>query len=293
MFYLLSMLTGALIALMVAVNGALTGYWGVYPATVAIHVVGLALITVACLLRREKPWTRRGLPLWMYAGGLIGVATTVFNNLAFGRISLSAIVALSLLGQAVTALVIDQFALMGMPRRAFRPAKLAGLLFMLAGCAYMLRGTAFDLIPVVVSLLAGVSVVISRTVNARLCGRSSETVSTWFNYVTGLLLSAIVLLLVGRGELAVADFGGASPWMYLGGALGVAVVLLSNATVERISAFYMTLLLFVGQVFAGIVVDMALVGAFSMTSLIGGALVAIGMVLNLWLDQTRGAMRRP
>ncbi len=287
MFYLLSMLTGALIALMVAVNGALTGHWGIYPATVVIHAVGLLLITAVCLFRREKPWRLRGLPLWMVTGGLIGVVTTVFNNLAFGRISVSAIVALGLLGQAATALVVDQFGVMGMPRRAFRAAKLAGLVFMLAGCAVMLKLTAFDAWPVVASLLTGVSVVLSRTVNARLSAQSSETVSAWYNYVTGLLLSLVVMALIGRGELASADFG-ARPWMYLGGALGVAVVLLCNVTVKRISAFYMTLLLFVGQVFAGIVVDVVLTGAFSAENLIGGGLVAVGMGLNLWMDRDAG-----
>ncbi len=66
------------------------------------------------------------------------------------------------------------------------------------------------------------------------------------------------------------------------------MVLLSNVTVRRISAFYMTLLLFVGQVFTGIVVDMALTGVFSPQNLIGGALVAAGMAVNLRLEPQDG-----
>lgn len=290
LFYVLSILTGALIAAMVAVNGGLTAHYGVYVATVIIHVVGLVCITVACLLRRERLFCRRHLPWYLYLGGIIGVGTTVFNNLAFGKISLSAIVALGLLAQAVTALLIDQFGILGMPRRAFHPAKLSGLLFMLLGVGYMLLDTGFVWMPVIVSLLAGISVVASRTVNARLAEGSTALCSTWMNYVVGLAGAIVTLLLLGRAELSVS-LPALSPrlWIYAGGLLGVLVVVLSNITVARISAFYMTLLLFVGQVFAGIVIDIIMTQAFSHVNLVGGLLVAFGMALNLWLDQRRVA----
>lgn len=287
-YYLLSILTGVLIAAMVAVNGELTMDTGTYVATVIIHVVGLVFISIVCLVRREKPLAKRRLPWALYLGGVIGVGTTVFNNLAFGRISLSAIVALSLLGQSVTSLLIDQFGLFGMPRRAFRATKLSGLLFMLVGVTYMLWGTAFVAMPVIVSLLAGVSVVTSRSVNARLAERSSELVSTWFNYVVGLGVSAVVLLLIGRAELTGLALSSRA-WVYLGGVIGVFVVLLLNVLVARVSAFYMTLLSFVGQVFAGIVIDALAAQAVSQANLVGGALVAVGMALNLWLDTRQRA----
>lgn len=293
LYYSLSILTGVLIAGMVAINGALTAQYGVYLSTVIIHIVGLVLISIVCLARREQPAKRRKLPLWFYFGGIIGVGTTVFNNIAFGRISLSAIVALGLMGQAVSSLCIDQFGWMGMPKRPFRPVKLTGLLCMLAGCVYMLWGSAFAPVPVIVSLLAGICVVTSRTVNARLCAQSSETVSTWFNYAVGLTFSLITLFLLGRAELSPLPAFSGSFWIYGGGAVGVLVVLLSNLTVARISAFYMTMLLFVGQVFTGIVIDIATTGVFSQANLIGGALVAIGMVLNLWLDMRKPAVGRP
>lgn len=290
LFYALSILTGALIAAMVAVNGGLTAHYGVYVATVIIHIVGLICITAACLLRRERLFCRRHLPWYLYVGGIIGVGTTVFNNLAFGQISLSAIVALGLLAQAVTSLLVDQFGLLGMPRRAFRPAKLSGLLFMLLGVGYMLLDTGFAWMPVIVSLLAGVSVVASRTVNARLAEGSSALCGTWINYVVGLLGALVALPLLGRAELS-TPLPALSPqvWIYTGGLLGVLVVVLSNVTVARISAFYMTLLLFIGQVFTGIAVDIVMTQAFSHVNLVGGLLVAFGMALNLWLDQRRAA----
>ncbi len=285
LFYGLSLLTGAIIAAMVAVNGVLTSAYGVYVATVIIHIVGLVFISLAVLIRREKPIARRRLPLWFYLGGVIGVCTTVFNNLAFNRISLSALVALGLLGQAVSSLFIDQFGLFGMEKRGFHPTKLAGVLFMFLGSGYMLLGASFALMPVVVSLLAGVCVVLSRTVNARLAAGSSELVSTWYNYVVGILMAILALLALGMGELSALPALSGPIWAYAGGLLGVFVVLLLNVTVARISALYMTLLLFMGQMFAGVVIDMLLTQSFSPQNLAGGALVAMGMALNLWLDQ--------
>lgn len=289
-YYLLSILTGALIASMIVVNGALTGVYGVYLATVIIHIIGLLVITAGCLVRRQRLWPRGRLPLWLYLGGVIGVLTTVCNNLSFGRISLSAIVALGLLGQAAASLLIDQFGLLGMECRLFRPAKLSGLSCMLLGTGYMLWGSAFAPMPVLMSLLAGVAVVLSRTVNARLSAHTTETASTFVNYAVGLFFAAAALLWLGRSELSVPFALSPRAWIYLGGALGVLVVLLLNLTVARVSALYMTLLLFVGQMFSGVAIDMALTRSFSPQNLVGGVLVAAGMGVNLWLDQ-RGKAR--
>ena len=48
--------------------------------------------------------------------------------------------------------------------------------------------------------------------------------------------------------------------------------------------------MFVGQVFAGVLLDALIEGAVSTANLIGGALVALGLALNLLLE--RRASRR-
>lgn len=138
MYYALAALIGALIAAMITVNGELTAWYGVYPASFIIHVVGLALIAIIVLARREKLRPREKLPAWCYLGGLVGVLTTVFNNMAFGHISVSALLALGLVGQSVAAVAIDQWGLMGMPKRPFNRMKLVGLGLALCGVAVML-----------------------------------------------------------------------------------------------------------------------------------------------------------
>lgn len=138
MYYLLSVLTGALIASMLVINGALSARYGVYLSTILIHVVGLLFILAVLLIKREP--LRRGvrLPPAYYLGGAIGVATVVFNNIAFVHLGVSAILALGLLGQSVTALIIDQYGLFSMPKRRFQKRKLIGLSLIVFGIVLML-----------------------------------------------------------------------------------------------------------------------------------------------------------
>lgn len=142
------------------------------------------------------------------------------------------------------------------------------------------------IVAIIVSLLAGVTVVISRTQNAIFAKSSSMFTSTFYNYFFGSIGAAMVLLLIGRNQLTNILKLVPSPFiMYLGGIVGVAVVFILNYTVSRISAFYMTLLLFVSQIFTGIVIDTFMDGTFSKKQLIGGLLVLAGMLFNLRVDQ--------
>ena len=98
MYNMLSLLTGVVIAVMVAVNGGLSQHYGIFIAAVIIHIVGVLFAFFLCVVLKRKISFKK-LPLWLYTGGAIGVLTTVFNNFAFGRISMTSIVALGLLGR--------------------------------------------------------------------------------------------------------------------------------------------------------------------------------------------------
>lgn len=283
---LLSILTAVLISAMIVVNGELTAFYGLFAATVIIHVVGLLTTTCMVMVKREPVFSFRRLPLSFYLGGAIGVATTMFNNMAFNRISVSSIVALGLVGQSVTSLIIDQFGFFNLPARRFCKEKTAGLLFAAAGTGFMLTGSKFSPVPVLLAFLTGVSVVTSRCVNAQLSEKTSVLTSTWYNFVVGLLLSALLMGgAAGTGRLAAfrTSFSPAV-WIYLGGMIGVCVVSLLNILTPRLPAFHMTLILFAGQVFTGFVLDALLTHSFSEANLIGGIFVTAGLVLNAWLD---------
>lgn len=289
MYYLVSLLIGILVAVMITANGGLTAVYGMYAATVIIHIVGLILISAIILMRREKPFAKAQ-PWYLYIGGVLGVAVTASVNYGFGKISVSAILALGLFGQSITGALVDQFGLFGMHKHPFRAYQIPGILLVMGGIAFMMGGE-FSFWPVFAVFLSGALVVISRSYNSRLADNTSMFISTFFNYVCGLLAAIPVFLILGMKEAVWSGFT-LSPnwWIYLGGAIGVATVWLSNVVVVKIPQLYITLLMFVGQVFTGVLLDALIDGAFSTANIIGGTLVALGLALNLLFE--RRASRR-
>ena len=188
----------------------------------------------------------------------------------------------------MASLLVDQFGLFHMPVKRFNGAKLIGLLFTAAGIGCMLYGAKTAILPVLLSFLMGVTIVLSRSVNALLAEKTSLFVSTWYNYSVGLSVSLCVWLLTRlmQGAPSLPEAVAAVPlWAYLGGLMGVVTVSVQSFVTPRMPAFQLTLILFVGQVFMGLVLD-ALSGAGgSAQEWIGGVFAVAGLSLNALLDR--------
>ncbi|MEA4970651.1 MAG: DMT family transporter [Candidatus Pelethousia sp.] len=286
-YSIICLLNGAVIAVMVAINGVLSGQYGVYPAAVIIHIVGVLFGLGVLTLRKERVWPAQKLPLWLFTGGMIGVLTTVANNIAFGKISMTAIVALGLFGQTVASLAVDCFGLFGMEKQSLRLSTAVCLLFSMAGIILMLAGAdSSATFALLLSIASGISLVVSRLVNSRLATHSSAMQSSFINHLMGLPICLFVLFLLGGAELSAMPAFAAVPWWaYLGGMLGVVVVLLSCIAVPNVSSFQLSLLTFVGQVFAGFLLDVLLHKGYSQKTFIGGLLVATGICANIILER--------
>ncbi len=137
---------------------------------------------------------------------------------------------------------------------------------------------------IILSFLAGVAIVVSRSINAELATNSSVIKSAFYNFVVGLVVSIIVALVAGF-SLPQAYPNAVNWWIYLGGVMGALTIVVSNIVVTKISALSVTLLMFVGQVFAGIIIDIVLTKSFSLSNVLGGVFVAIGLAINLIADR--------
>ncbi len=287
MYYIFSIIAGAIVSVMVVVNGKLTDSYGVYLATAAIHFIGLIFAVIATKLKKEALLPAKKAPFHLYLGGAVGVLTVMFNNMCFGKISVSAILALCLLGQGITSLVFDQYGFFGMPKHAFRKNKLIGLFVVLIGIAIMVSYYEISaLVPVILSLITGFTVVLSRTINAGLAEKTSIMRSTLYYYVAGFIFSFIILIIFKWNSSPFAQISvPVNPAYYLGGVMGVFIIIILNATVSKISSLFMTLLLFAGQVFTGLAVDMVLTGMFSLPNLLGGLFVTAGLFINVFIGR--------
>jgi len=138
---------------------------------------------------------------------------------------------------------------------------------------------------VTIAILSGVSIVIARIINSNLAKRIGIIQGTFYNYVFGLLLSFIFLVLSHELlHISTQTMKSIPLWAYLGGLTGVLVVVLSSYITPKISAFYLTLLMFIGQLFVGIIIDYFTLNILSIGKVIGGSLVLIGLSYNLLID---------
>ncbi|MFT4106982.1 MAG: DMT family transporter [Lacrimispora sp.] len=294
MYQFLSFISGILLSVMISVNGSLSDQYGAFTAAVIIHVIGSLFALSFYFLQREKKALFVHRPKWIYLGGAIGVLTTIFSNLAFGHISMTSIIALGLLGQTVASLFIDIFGWFDMERRPFQKTSLFGLAFAVFGVFLMLDNTvATGLTAVFISFASGITVVLSRTVNAYLGKKIGALNGSLVNHLVGLPITVVIALIVTKGTyLNTVSDNGFQIWIYLGGVLGVAAVMLFNIIVPQIPAFQLTMLAFVGQVFTGVLLDVMAGNYNSDTSFLGGTVIAAGIAINMIMERVNNVRER-
>lgn len=133
----ISGLIGALIAVMIMLNGTLSNSFSSYSSSIIIHLVGLIALTIILIITKSRLKLQKHIPIYMYSAGAIGVFTVVFNNLSFSQLGVSVTLALGLLGQSVSSIIIDHYGLLNMKVIRFKAKKLIGLAFIIVGIAIM------------------------------------------------------------------------------------------------------------------------------------------------------------
>jgi bacterial/archaeal transporter family-2 protein len=128
---------GALIAVMIVLNGTLSKTTGNYTSSIIIHFTGLLCVILILIINRSKINFNRNLPIYLYSAGAIGVFTILFNNLSFSALGVSITLALGLLGQSLCSIIIDHFGLLGMKINKFDKKKYIGLGIIIIGIYVM------------------------------------------------------------------------------------------------------------------------------------------------------------
>jgi bacterial/archaeal transporter family-2 protein len=288
MYGALAPVAGALITLMNGLNSRLYARAGNLVATLVIHIVGLAAISLVLLVRREERRPGR-LPLYSYMGGFIGVGTVFACNYAFAALGASFAVALALLGQSLFSLAVDATGFMGRKKYGLSARSLPGIALAMAGAAIIAGDWGGGGIAVLAALAGGILPGLSFILNSELGREKGIFRSTRVNYIVGLA-TTLVLLAIFRPPLAKAvdDVASAGPLLASGGAImGVAMCVITNLVFPKLPAFSATLLLFSGQALTGVLVDYAAEGAFDARKLVGTLVLLVGLALNALLSRGR------
>lgn len=128
---------GALTAVMLYLNGALAHRIGNYAAGSVIHLTGLLLITLMLLLTRSNLPVRRPIAPRLLTGGALGFLTVLCANVGVAKLGVALTLALGLVGQTVSALVIDQHGWFGASVVRVDRRHYGSLTLMAAGIAVM------------------------------------------------------------------------------------------------------------------------------------------------------------
>lgn len=146
---------------------------------------------------------------------------------------------------------------------------------------------------IILALASGLTNVLGRIVNSNLANKIGILPGTFYNYLTGLITSAVFFMFSSNSLRYSPDkFLGLPVYAYIGGAMGVIVVGISSYITPKISALYATILLFIGQLFAGIIVDYFTLHILSTGKVIGGILVLLGLVYNAFVDKKDFELQR-
>jgi transporter family-2 protein len=132
---------------------------------------------------------------------------------------------------------------------------------------------------IVAAFLAGVARTLARTFNARLSSATGVMAGALWNHLIGTACAALAFLAWGAEVSGLMGLE-VEPWAYLGGALGLVFVALSNLVAPRMSAFAMSVMAFLGQLGTGLLLDLLLGRELSPAKMLGAALVGAGLGLH-------------
>ena len=131
---------------------------------------------------------------------------------------------------------------------------------------------------ILLGLLNGVAVSLSRTLNGRLASARGAMTASLANHLLGFGLLGALLILKGAPWERLA---GLDPWLLLGGVLGALFVAISSWAIGRVGALACALLIVAGQLLGGALLD-ALAGRLAASDLLGILLVLAGAALQRW-----------
>ncbi len=141
--YVLAFMAGLLLTVQVGLNAALRNAFG-NPGTAALanFMVGTVGLFVYLLIARAE-WPSRaamgGAPAWAWLGGLLGAFYVASSVVVGPRLGAAALLALTVFGQLVASLVVDNYGWLGFPQHPLTLARVAGVALLLAGVVLIVR----------------------------------------------------------------------------------------------------------------------------------------------------------
>jgi transporter family-2 protein len=227
----------------------------------------------------------RAIPWWYVVGGVAGAFFVLSQSLVVGLVGVSLFTVGVVAGQTVSSLLIDRRGLGSMGSKPITWQRLVGavvaLLAVVLAASTELRGD----LPFWVLLfpfLAGLGVGWQQAVNGQVRAvAGSAFTATFGNFLVG----ASVLLLAAVIHTAVVGWPvhfPATPWLYLGGLVGIAFIAAQTVIVRFTGVLLMGLAVLSGQLVTAVVFDVVApvqAHAIAPVTIIGAGLTLVAVVI--------------
>ncbi|PYD00480.1 EamA-like transporter family protein [Microbacterium esteraromaticum] len=261
------------IGAMTAVQARINGVLGVriddgIVAGLISFAVGLVILIVVILAmpsgragvgRLLAGIRSRTIPFWMLLGGTCGALTVTTQGLVAGVLGVSLFTVGVVAGQTLHGLLLDRIGVGPSGIVAVTAGRVIGGALALVAVGISLSGDVLATAPLWLLLLpfaAGAGIAWQAAANGRLARRvASPLTATLMSFIAGtvVLLAGAAVSVAGRGMPKTLP---AEPWLYLGGLLGFAYILLGAWLVPYTGVLLLGLGGVLGQLVTSVAIDL-------------------------------------
>lgn len=138
----LALISGVLMAVQGTMNASLSKAIGLLEATFIVQLTGTALVTILLFLFKmgKGNWYAwQEVPWYSWLGGIIGVAIIYLVAASIPNVGVANATTAIIVGQVLTAIIIDHFGGFGLDRMAFSPQQGIGLVLLAVGAKLLLK----------------------------------------------------------------------------------------------------------------------------------------------------------
>lgn len=138
---------------------------------------------------------------------------------------------------------------------------------------------------IILSFLTGFIIVITMMLNAKLAKEEGMINGVILNYFMATLSSLLLCIVMLRNIPTYTQLKSIPFPYFMGGFIGVFTTYLANVIVNKLSAIYVVILCFIGQIFTSAILDYIFLDIFSPGKIIGGFMLFLGLLWNAKVDE--------
>jgi bacterial/archaeal transporter family-2 protein len=227
-------------------------------------------------LRRLRSWP---VPRWTLTAGLGGALIVVAGTLAVDTIGVAIFSVAFFAGQITFGTLVDHLGVApGGRRRVTTARRQAALVAVAAVIISQIGRPVGEFAPALVALVvaAGAALAFQSAFNGRIAAATGDAVAaTAVNVTVGIIaLAAIVAAVSAAGHVDTPHWP-AEPWLYLGGVLGVTVVLSLAIATPALGVLWATLVMLAAQLVTAFAVDWVVEHEAPTPGVIAGAFLIV------------------